>query len=392
MADQHHDILHYQAPRRLKLYFIIAACVFLLILIGGIVSRVAAAHKLANEATASTVPTVSIIAPSLAAQAPTLVLPGSVKAFYSAPIYAQVSGYLQNWTTDIGTPVKAGELLATISTPNLDQQLAQAQANLVSAQASEKIAAVTAARWDKMRVGDAISQQDADQKDADYQSAHAATAAAQAAVNGLQAQEGFKRIVAPFDGTVTARNTDVGALISTGSPTQTPLFVVDDESRLRIYVSVPESYAAEVKNSSGASFTVPEYPGRDFHATLAATADAIDPASGTLLVQFQADNAAHELQPGDYAQVKIVLPAEDQNLGLPSSALMFRDNGMQVATLGPDSRVVIKPITIGRDLGNVVQIATGITKDDKIINNPPDALEQGDQVEVAPAAAPASTH
>ncbi len=386
MAD-HNDILRYQVPRRLKLYFAIAASVFLLILIGGIVSRVAAAHRLANAATASAIPTVSIIAPTTATQAPTLVLPGAVKAFYAAPIYAQVSGYLQNWTTDIGTPVKAGQLLATISTPNLDQQLAQAQANLVSAQASERIAAVTAARWDKMRVGEAVSQQDADQKDATYQSAQAATAAAQATVNGFQAQEAFKRIVAPFDGIVTARNTDVGALISTGAPTPTPLFVVDDESRLRIYVGVPETYAAEVKNSSGASFTVPEYPGRAFQAKLAATADAIDPASGTLLVQFQADNAKHELQPGDYAQVTITLPADDQDLSLPSSALMFRDAGMQVATLGPDNRVVIKPITIGRDLGNVVQIATGITKDDKIINNPPDALAQGDQVAVAPAPA-----
>lgn len=386
MVEQR-DILHYQAPRRMKLYFIIAAAVFLLILISGIVSRIAAAHRLADAATASAIPTVSIIAPSTTMAVPTLVLPGSVKAFYNAPIYAQVSGYLQGWTTDIGTPVKAGQLLATISTPDLDQQLAQAQANLVSAQASEQIAAVTAARWDKMRAGDAISQQDADQKDATYQSAKAATEAARAVVAGLQAQEAFKRIVAPFDGIVTARNTDIGALISTGSPSQTPLFVVDDESRLRIYVSVPEAYAAEVKASSGASFTVPEYPGRDFQARLAATADAIDPASGTLLVQFQADNAAHELQPGDYAQVKILLPVRDQDLSLPSSALMFRDNGMQVAALGPDGRVVIKPITIGRDLGNVVQIATGISKDDKIINNPPDALAQGDQVEVAPAPA-----
>ena len=383
MADQHDDILRYQAPRRMKLYFIIAAAVFLFILVFGIVSRVAAAHRLAAEASASAIPTVSIIAPGTSTTAPTLVLPGSIKAFYSAPIYAQVSGYLQSWNTDIGTQVKAGQLLGTISTPNLDQQLLQAQANLVSAQASEQIAKVTAERWDKMRVGDAISIQDADQKDADYQSAHAATQADRAIVAGYQAQEAFKRIVAPFDGIVTARNTDVGALITADG--STPLFVVDDESRLRVYVSVPEAYAAQVKNSGGATFTVPEYPGRDFQAPLAATADAIDPSSGTLLVQFQADNAAHELQPGDYAQVKISLPAGDQDLSLPSSALMFRDSGMQVATLGPDGRVVIKPITIGRDLGNVVQIATGISKDDKIINNPPDALAEGDQVAVAPS-------
>jgi RND family efflux transporter MFP subunit len=384
MAD-HADILRYKAPRRLKLSFAIAACVFLFILLTGIASRVIAAHRLADASTAATIPTVSVITPSLSTQVPTLVLPGSVKAFYEAPIYAQVSGYLQNWTADIGTPVQKGQLLATISTPDLDQQLLQAQANLVSAVASEQIAARTAQRWDQMRVGEAVSQQDADVKDADYQSAHAATEAARAVVAGLQAQEAFKRIVAPFDGVVTARNTDIGALISTSSANQTPLFVVDDESRLRIYVSVPESYAAEVKNSSGASFTVPDYPGRKFQATLAATADAIDPSSGTLLVQFQADNTAHELQPGDYAQVTIELPADARALSLPSSALMFRDNGMQVATVGPDNRVIIKPISIGRDLGNIVQIATGVSNDDRVINNPPDSLEQGDEVQLAPA-------
>ncbi len=395
MADQHQpdqhqpdhqqDLLHYQAPRRLKLYAIIAACVFAFVLVFGIISRITAAHSLANAATANATPTVALITPATATTAPTLVLPGTIKAFYEAPIYAQVSGYLQSWTADIGTQVKAGQLLATISTPNLDQQLAQAQANLVSAMSNEQIAATTAARWNKMRVGDAVSQQDADQKNADSAAAHAATAAAQAAVNGFQAQEGFKRIVAPFDGIVTQRNTDIGALISTGTPSQIPLFVVDDESRLRIYVSVPEAYAAEVQQSKTASFTVPDYPSRTFQAALASTAGAIAPASGTLLVQFQVDNASGELQAGDYAQVTITLPLEDQALSLPSSALMFRDNGMQVATLGANNRVVIKPITISRDLGNVVQIATGITKDDKIINNPPDSLAQGDQVDVAPA-------
>jgi RND family efflux transporter MFP subunit len=383
------DILRYQAPRRLKLYAAIAAGIFLLILVTGIVSRIAATHRLAAGGVAATIPTVSVIAPLAATQAQILVLPGAVKAFYEAPIYAQVSGYLQNWTADIGTPVKAGQLLATIATPNLDQQLAQAQANLASALANEQIAATTAQRWDRMRAGDAVSTQDADEKDADATAAHAAAAAARAAVAGLQAQEGFKRIIAPFDGIVTARNTDIGALISTGTPSQTPLFTVDDESRLRIYVNVPESYAAEIKTSSGATFTVPDYPGRSFTAQLAATAGAIDPSSGTLLVQFQADNAAGTLQPGDYAQVTISLPANAQSLSLPASALMFRDAGMQVATAGPDNRVVIKPITIGRDLGNIVQIASGISQTDRVINNPPDSLEQGDQVDIAPEAGPA---
>jgi membrane fusion protein, multidrug efflux system len=389
MADQE-DILRYEAPPRLKLYFIIAAAVFALILVSGTFTRVFAAHKLAAATASASIPTVALIAPSAPTQAPTLVLPGNVKAFYEAPIYAQVSGYLQNWTADIGAKVKAGEVLGTISTPNLDQQLAQAEANLNSAIASEKIAATTADRWNAMRVGDAVSQQDADQKNADNQSAHAATEAARAAVAGFQAQEGFKQIVAPFDGIVTARNTDIGDLITSGG--STPLFVVDDESRLRIYVSVPEAYAAEVKQSSGASFTVPDYPGRIFKAALAATAGAIDPNSGTLLVQFQADNQDGALQAGDYAQVTIALPADEQALSVPSSALMFRDNGMEVATLGPDNRVVVKPVTIARDFGNTVQIATGISKDDRIINNPPDALEAGDEVQVAQTNTVPSTH
>jgi RND family efflux transporter MFP subunit len=381
---EHDNLLRYQAPRKLKLYAALAAAVFLLILIIGIASRLIAAHRLANAATANATPTVSIIAPTTATQAQILVLPGSVKAFYEAPIYAQVSGYLENWSADIGTKVKKGQVLATISTPNLDQQLLQAKANLNSAIANQNIAATTATRWNAMRAGDAVSQQDADQKNATAAATKAATAAAQAAVDGLEAQEEFKQITAPFDGIVTARNTDVGALISTGTPGQTPLFTVDDESRLRIYVNVPESYAAEVKDSSGATFTVPDYPGRTFHATLAATSGAIDPSSGTLLVQFQADNTGGALQPGSFAQVSISLPASDQALSVPSSVLMFRDNGMEIATLGPNNRVIIKPITIARDLGNTVQIATGITKSDKLINNPPDSLEQGDPVTPAP--------
>jgi RND family efflux transporter MFP subunit len=374
------DLLRYKAPRRLKLAFSITAGVFLLILIGGIISRAVAGHQLAAANSAAAIPTVGVVSPAASDQAQILTLPGTVKAFSEAPIYAQVSGYLQSWTVDIGTQVHAGQLLATISTPDLDQQLAQAQANLATAIANEQIAAKTAARWDQMEAQEAVSKQDADQKDANFAAAHATTQAARAAVAGLQAQEAFKRIVAPFDGIVTARNTDVGALISAGTPSELPLFTVDDESRLRIYVSVPQLYAAEIQHANGASFTVPDDPGRVFQASIASNANAINPDSGTLLVQFQADNPDHALQPGDYAQVRISLPPDAQRLSVPASALMFRDSGMEVATVGPDNRVIIKPITIGRDLGNVVEIAGGLGKNDRIINNPPDSLEQGDLV------------
>lgn len=384
MADQD-DPLRYHVPRGLKRAFLIAAAILLLILITGTASRILAAHRLAAQAANSGIPTVAVISPTQPATGQTLTLPGNIKAFYEAPIYAQVSGYLEDWDADIGTKVKKGQTLATISTPDLDQQLAQAEANLNSAIAAEQIANTTAARWTKMRQGDAVSQQDADQKNADATSARAAVAAARAAVAGLQAQEGFKTITAPFDGIVTQRNTDIGALITTGGTSQTPLFVVDDESRLRLYVSVPQAYAAEVRQIKGADFTVPDYPGRIFHAALTTTAGAIDPASGTLLVQFQVDNAAGTLQPGGYAQVSISLPADTQALSVPASVLMFRDNGMEVATLGPGNRVIIRQVTIGKDLGKTVQLATGITANDKIIDNPPDSLAQGDLVEVAAA-------
>jgi RND family efflux transporter MFP subunit len=209
--------------------------------------------------------------------------------------------------------------------------------------------------------------------------------AARANVDRLLAQEAFKRITAPFAGVVTSRSTDVGALISVGSPNQTPLFTVDDEHRLRIYVAVPQVYSAEIKPGMKATFIVPEYPGQSFTATLASTASAINTGSGTLLVQFQTDNPKNLLQPGDYAQVHIALPPNPKAFMLPSSALMFRDGGMQVATIGADGRVVMKPVTIGRDFGATVEIAYGVNHADRVINNPPDALEQGDAVNVVNA-------
>jgi RND family efflux transporter MFP subunit len=386
--EQKPDPLRYTQPKRLKLIAIILGGVFLLVLAWGLVSRLTASHELAADTADAAIPVVGIISPQENATPRSLVLPGNVKAFYQAPIYAQVSGYLKQWNFDIGGQVEAGDVLAVINTPDLDQQLIQAKADLTSALANLQLAASTARRWNALLAKDAVSQQAADEKNSDLAVKLAAVQAARANVERLDALEAFKQILAPFDGVVTSRNIDVGALVTVGG--QTPLFTVDDEHRLRIYVNVPQVYSAEVKPGSNASFTVPEYPGQSFDATLVSTASAIDPASGSLLVEFQTDNSAGMLHPGDYAQVHIDLPQDNQAVTLPPSALMFRDAGMEVATLGPGNHVVLKAVTIGRDMGSVVEIASGVTHQDKVIDNPPDALQQGDLVRVAAPAANAN--
>ena len=377
------DPLRYQTPKRLKLIAVIIGGIFLAVLVWGLLSRLVASHQLAVTTDNAATPVVSIIHPQSNGAPRSLVLPGNVKAFYQAPIYAQVSGYLKQWNFDIGARVSQGDVLAVIETPDLDQQLVQAKADLASADANEALSATTARRWNELLAKDAVSQQDADDKNGDLAAKVAAVQAASANVERLQAMEAFKQIRAPFDGVVTARNIDVGALVEVGSPSQSPLFVVDDVHRLRIYVEVPQVYSAEVQTGEAATFTVPEYPGQSFAATLVSTAGAIDPASGSLLVQFQTDNSAGMLSPGDYAQVHINLPVDTQAVTVPPSALVFRDAGMEVATLGPGNHAVLKQIEIGRDLGTVVEIASGLTHADKVINNPPDSLQQGDLVRLA---------
>ena len=373
------DALRYTPPKGLKLFGVVMLIVAICVIAFGVVDRLRASQQLAVATAAASIPTVNIVQPEVGGQR-ALVLPGELRAFYEAPIYAQVSGYLQNWYADIGTRVQAGQLLADISTPDLDQQLLQAQADLQVAVANEQLAAVTAKRWDALLAQDAVSQQDADDRNADLQARIAEVAAARANVQRLQAMEAFKRIVAPFAGVVTSRSTDVGALISVGSPNQRPLFTVDDERRLRIYVDVPQLYTADVKPGMPATFTVPQYPQKTFRAVLTSTADAIATSSGTLLVQFQIDNKGGLLRPGDYAQVHIALSEHDEAITVPASALMFRDSGMEVAILGPRNHVAIRHVSLGRDFGTTVEIADGLDRDDWVIDNPPDTLEAGDVV------------
>jgi RND family efflux transporter MFP subunit len=294
-----------------------------------------------------------------------------------------VPGYVHAWYKDIGAHVKKGDVLALVDTPELDQQVAQARADLGAAQSAQKLSAITAQRWNSLLPLDAVSKQDAEEKNTDLASKQGATKAAEANVDRLLALKGFAQIVAPFDGVVTKRTVDQGALVSAGPATSgDPLFAVSDIHVLRVYVSVPQSYSAQIVPGMQVSLTVPEYPGRTFLAKLVSTSNAISSQSSTLLVEFEVDNAAGLLKPGDYAQVSMSLPGAGTHLRLPASALMFRSEGLRVATVGADNRVVMKPITIETDLGTQVIVAAGLSPHDRVVDNPPDSLGNGDEVRV----------
>ncbi|HEY2660560.1 MAG TPA: efflux RND transporter periplasmic adaptor subunit [Caulobacteraceae bacterium] len=357
-----------------------------LILAAGLVSRARASQDLRATTTAEAVPTVSVITPQGPAMDQALVLPGDFQAFYNAQIHARVSGYLKRWYCDIGARVRAGQILADIDTPELDQQLAQAQANLATARSNQTLARTTAARWTSLLADDAVSRQEADERKADLAAKSSLVQAAEAEVRRLKALEAFKLITAPFDGVVTGRTTDVGALIAAGTPNDPGLFTVADDHRLRLYVKAPQSYSSDFHIGDSAAVTVPEHPGQTFTARLTSTTGAVSDQSGTMLIELQIDNAADALKAGDYAQVRFALPAQSRVVRLPASALMFRHRGMAVAILGPDNRVAIKYVTIARDLGSAVEIASGLTRDDQIIDNPPDSLAVGDKVRTAQSA------
>jgi len=312
------------------------------------------------------------------------VLPGNVRPFYEAPIHARVSGYLKKWCVDIGAPVQSGEMLAEIETPELDQQLHQAEADLNTALAKEKLAEITAKRWQSMVESTSVSKQEADEKQGDFEAKQATVAAERANVDRLQAMTSFKRIVAPFTGIITARKTDIGRLINAGSVTGSELFRIVDTHKLRIYVEVPQTYATRIEIGMQAQLNLPECPVQYHAAVVVSTSNTIDPASRTLLVQLQADNEQHQLIAGSYVDVHFQLPSVQGMLQLPVTTLLFRRNGLKVATVGPDDHVVLKQIQLGRDFGTRVEVVSGLDASDRIIDSPPDWLGQGDQVRPAP--------
>lgn len=350
----------------------------------GISSRASHATRLQTRADAQAIPTVVVITPGSAARgAQSIELPGRIEAFARAPIYARVSGYLKSWKTDIGTPVKAGDLLGDIETPELDQQLLQAQAELASTRANAALAATTAKRWQSLMDKEFVSSQAVEEKAGDLAIKQAAVKASQANLERLLALKGFARIVAPFDGVVTARATDVGALINVGGAPGTELFVVSDVKKLRMYVNLPQNYVAMIKRGAPVKFNVPEYPGRLFSATVQSLSQAISTGSASMLIQLAVDNANTELLPGGYASVRFELPAAATGINIPPSALMLGKAGPRVATVGADDKVVLKRVMIARDYGSVIELASGLEPDDRLIESPPDGLAEGDRVRVA---------
>ncbi len=343
-----------------------------------------AAAKLKEATEAAAVVDVATTRPEAQSGLAELILPGNIQANYEAPIYARTSGYLKRWLVDIGTPVKAGQLLGEIESPEVDSQLRQAEADLATAESNQKIAALTAERWRNLRESDSVSKQEADEKISAAASGDAQMQAARANVQRLRELAGFEKLVAPFDGIVTARNTDIGQLIAAGSNTGPELFRVADMHRLRLYVRVPQPYAPSMKPGVTADLIFPDRPGKTYTATLDSTSSAIDTSTRTLLAQLVIDNKSGELLPGAYAEVHFKLPpgAGGESYKLPANVLLFRGDGMHVGVVDANNKVVLKPVIIGRDYGSDVEIVQGLNADDNVILSPPDSLAAGVAVRV----------
>jgi RND family efflux transporter MFP subunit len=371
------------APRRLSRAGLIGAAIAIAIVVAGITHRNRSEHQLKDWTEAQAVSTVSVVTPIKEAGGGALELPGRLEAFTDAPIYARVNGYLKSWSVDIGDHVKAGQEIAVIDTPELDQQLIQARADLATAQAEAALAKTTADRWQALLSTDSVSKQEVDDRTQDYAAKKAKVDAAQANLERLVATKGFAKIVAPFDGVITARNTDIGALINAGSGNEVQLFSVSSVDKLRVYVRVPQDYAPMVKPGEVATFNVPEYPGKNFTAQVVGLADSVNAASGTTLVQLMVDNPGHLLLPGDYISLRFALPARAGTVRVPASALIFDAQGLRIATVDDHDEVQFKKVTIAKDLGNAVEIGSGLAATDRVIDAPPDGLANGDHVRIA---------
>lgn len=372
--------------RRLKLAGLIAGVAAVAVVGWGVFSRARAVDDQKTFSEQRSVPVVTVVSPRAAGASEGLELPGQLQAYNEAPIYARVSGYVKSWDQDIGARVKAGQLLATIDAPDLDQQFAEAKANLATAQANLKLAKVTSQRFQDLVSDDAVSKQDADERSSDYAAKTAVANAAQANVQRLQALEDFKRIVAPFDGVVTERNTNIGALINAGAGSNpgSELFKVADVHVLRVYVQVPQAYSAQIRRGQQATLSLPQFQQRAFPATVVSDAGAVGDQTGALLVELEVQNPDGALKPGDFAQVRFAMPVAAGVVSVPSSALIFRRQGLQIATVTPDGRAHLHSAAVERDLGAQVELSGGVGPNDRVIDSPPDSLEDGDLVRVAP--------
>ena len=374
------------APRRSR-WVAVTAGVGALVLVaaGGIVSRMSNESRLTTLAAESAIPTVRIIRPETGTGAGELVLPADLRALNSAPIYARTSGYVQRWLVNIGETVRRGQVLAVLDAPEVEQQLAAARADLETAQANRRLAATTSNRWDQMLAKDAVSRQEADERRGELAARTAVAAAAAANVRRLETMIGFTRLRAPFDGVVISRNAEIGALVTAGSASAQPLFTIADVKQIRALVRVPQAFSAQVTPGMPVTLGLPEYPDRRFTATTTRSAGAVDPTSGTVLVELQAANGDRALKPGAYARATFPIRNAPGGVMVPPGALIFRPEGAQVAVLDANGRARLRDVAIGRDLGKSVEITSGLTVRDRVIDSPPDSLANGDQVRIAAA-------
>ena len=381
-----------QNPLRRWLGLAIAVIVVAVLLVTGILSRVRARTKLRAETNQVALTSVSVVAPKQTAPAEEIILPGNVQPFITSPVYARTNGYLKKWYFDIGAHVKKGQLLAVIETPEVDQQLQQARSNLSTAQANLELATITKTRYQGLLKTHAVAQQDADNAVGTYNANKAIVQADQAAVDQYAALVSFEKVYAPFDGVITARNTDIGDLINSGSSTgaKTDLFHIVQPGMLRVYVNVPEEYSRGIKVGMTADLALAEFPGRTFQGNLVRTADAINMTTRTLLVEIDVANPTNTLLTGSYAEVHFKIPTQGSTFIIPVNTLIFRSEGLRVGVVKAD-KVTLTTVTPGHDFGNEIEIVAGLKPEDQIIINPPDSIVTGQQVQIIQATLPGDT-
>jgi RND family efflux transporter MFP subunit len=370
-------------------WFLILFFIFLVLGIYAVSQRSAEHKALAQQTEQTAIPYVSVIHATPINADSDMVLPGNLKPYVESPLYARTNGYLKKWYKDIGSHVAKGELLAEIDTPEIDQELAQARADLVTAQANLSLSTLTDARYQDLIKSDSVSRQDLDNANGDLAARKAMAQSAEANVKRLEEMESFKRVYAPFTGIITQRNVDPGTLINAGNggAATKEMFDLAEIDPMRVYVAVPQAYSPSIHVGLKACLSLTELTQRSFCGTVVRTANAIDPNTRTLLTEVDVPNGSGTLLPGAYAEVHFDVKVTGQRLSLPINALLFRPDGTMAAVVGPDNRIDLKKITVGRDFGNSLEILQGIDPTDRVVINPPDALEQGELVNLAPQAA-----
>jgi RND family efflux transporter MFP subunit len=384
-----HDVDRRTRSHRPWLIWAVSVLIVAALLISGIRSRVRAKAALVNDTQQLAVTSVSVVQPQRTAPTQEITLPGNVEPFVAAPIYSRTNGYLEKWYVDIGAHVKQGQLLAVIQTPEVDQQLAQSRSNLATAQANLKLSEITANRYQGLLNSHAVAQQDVDTATQTFHANQAIVEADQANVRQLETLQSFEKIYAPFDGIITARNTDIGNLIDSGSSggVKTDLFHIAQPGVLRVYVDVPESYAPSVKIGLIADLSLAEFPGRTFQGKVVRTSEAINMTTRTLQVEIDVNNPSGTLLTGSYAEVKLKLPEVNSTYLLPVETLIFRSQNLHVAVV-KDGKVVLTQVTPGRDLGERIEILAGRNGEDQVVVNPPDSIVSGQAVQIVPATLP----